>query len=481
MSSASVSSGSVAAIDLGATSGRVVIGRFDHGAVQLDIVQRFPNNPVHCWEGEAEGLHWNLLEQYRAVLAGLRKATLGGDTLLSIGVDSWGLDYGLVRSGALLGNPYHYRDLRTARGVRATHEIVAPEELYDINGLQVMPINSLYQLADDRLAGRLAEHDTALLIPDLITYWLTGEAVAERTNASTTGLLDVRTRGWAQPLIERLGLPAQLFPGLVDPGTPVGTLLPAVAHEVGADIVVHTVGSHDTASALVGMPAVDDEFAYVSCGTWALVGVETEHPVLTAESRAENFTNEGGVDGRIRYLKNIMGLWLQSECLRAWEHDGARIDLQALLAEAAALPTGSRFDANDARLLPPGDMPARIAECCVEAGQPVPRTPAEFVRAISESLADAFSAAVHTAARLTGKAVRVIHIVGGGSQNSLLCQLIADRSGLPVVAGPVEATALGNVLVQGRATSLLSGSLEALRRVVAESVAVRRFSPQRTA
>jgi rhamnulokinase len=474
-----VPSGSVAAIDLGATSGRVVVGRVADGAVSLDVVQRFPNNPVHLWEGGADGLHWNLLEQYRAIRLGLRAALLSeGASLGSIAVDSWGLDYGLIRSGALAGNPYHYRDDRTARGVAATHAIVPPDELYDVNGLQIMPINSVYQLTDDRLAGRLAEGDRALLIPDLVTYWLTGRLVAERTNASTTGLLDVRSREWATGLFERLSLPAGLFPELVDPGTAVGALLPGLAREVGAAVPVHTVGSHDTASAVVGLPVVDDDFAYVSCGTWALVGVEIEEPVLTDAGRLENFTNEGGVDGRIRYLKNIMGLWIQTESIRTWEHDGLSVDLPALLAEAAALPGGSHFDANDPRLLPPGDMPARIAACCAEAGQPVPQTPAEFVRAINESLADAFAAAVHSAAALSGKTVRVVHIAGGGSQNELLCQLAADRLGLPVVAGPVEATAFGNVLVQARATGLLSGTLESLRAIVAASVPTRHYLPR---
>jgi rhamnulokinase len=473
-----MSEASVAAIDLGATSGRVVVGRVTGGTVTLDIVQRFANNPVSYWEGGAEHLHWNLLEQYRAVRLGLRAALRQEGALHSIGVDSWGVDYALLRGGALAGNPYHYRDERTTRGVRETHALVPPEDLYAVSGLQIMPINSVYQLADDRLEGRLHGAERALMIPDLVTYWLTGKMVTERTNASTTGLLDVTTRQWATGLFERLSLPVGLFPELVEAGTTVGALLPDLAGEIGGQVAVHTVGSHDTASAVVGLPAVDEDFAFVSCGTWALVGVETEHPVLTDAGRVANFTNEGGVDGRTRYLKNIMGLWLQSESIRRWEHEGLKIDLPALLDEAAMLPDGSHFDANDPRLLAPGDMPARIAQCCIEAGQPVPQSPAQFVRAINESLADAFAAAVHDAAHLSGKDVRVVHIAGGGSQNSLLCQLSADRLGLPVVAGPVEATALGNVLVQARATGLLSGSLESLRAVAARSASTRRFEPR---
>ncbi|MDO9398782.1 MAG: rhamnulokinase family protein [Herbiconiux sp.] len=473
-----MTSGAVAAVDLGATSGRVVVGHVDGASVRLDVVERFPNTPVLHWEGSADGLHWDILGLYRSIQSGLRAAVLHTPGLQSVGVDSWGLDYGLLRDGALLGNPYNYRDERTAAGVAAAHARVAPEELYGINGLQVMPINSIYQLSADRLAGSLAPGDTALLIPDLITYWLTGERIAERTNASTTGLLDVRTGAWSTSLAERLGLPSGLFPGLVEPGSSIGALLPSLAREVGAALPVHTVGSHDTASAVVGVPAADEEFAYVSCGTWALVGVEVEHPVLTEAGRAANFTNEGGVDGRVRYLQNIMGLWLQSECIRAWEHDGLVVDLPALLAEAAALSTFSLFDANDPRLLARGDMPARIAACCVEAGQPAPTSPASFVRAIAESLAEGFARAVREASSLSGRSVRVIHIVGGGAQNALLCQLTADRSGLPVVAGPVEATALGNVLVQARAVGLAAGSLESLRATVAASTTPHTFRPR---
>jgi rhamnulokinase len=301
--------------------------------------------------------------------------------------------------------------------------------------------------------------------------------LAERTNASTTGLLEVSTRAWSMSLAERLGLPASLLPPIVDPGSEIGALLPGVEAEVGATVPVVTVGSHDTASAVVGVPALDDDFAYISCGTWALVGVELEAPVLDDAARRANFTNETGLDGRIRFLQNITGLWLQSESIRTWERDGQEIDLPALLRAAEALPTGSVFDANDPRLLPPGDMPARIAQCCREAGQPVPQTPAEFVRAINESLAEAFAAAVRTAAELSGKDVTVIHVVGGGSQNALLCRLTAERSGLPVVAGPVEATALGNVMSQARTAGFVSGDLAALRSVVARSATLQRYEP----
>ena len=473
-----MTSGAVAAIDLGATSGRVVLGRVNDGEVRLDVVERFLNNPVRYWEGTTEGLHWNLLDQFRSILIGLRSAAAREPELRSVGVDAWGVDYGLIRRGALLDNPYSHRDERTVEGVRATHEIVTHEELYAVSGLQLIPINTVYQYTADRLAGRVESGDVSLLIPDLIGYWLTGVPAAERTNASTTGLLDVNTREWSSELIARLGFPESLFPSLIDPGATIGGMLPSVAAEIGARMPVVAVASHDTASAVVGVPAVDDEYAYVSCGTWTLVGVELEHPVVSEAARAANFTNEGGLDGRIRFLQNVMGLWLQSESLRTWQREGRDPDLATLLSEAAALPSGSTFDANDPRLLTPGDMPARIAQCCADVGQPVPETPAQFVRAINESLAAAIANTVRTAVELSGKTVKIIHLVGGGSQNELLCRLVANHSQLPVIAGPVEATALGNVVVQARSAGLASGSLESLRAVITRSVSLRRFDPQ---
>jgi rhamnulokinase len=470
--------GSVAAVDLGASSGRVVVGHIDNDIVRLEIVERFMNNPVRTWQGTVDGLQWNALELFRSLIIGLRKAANDNPELRSIGVDSWGLDYGLLRGGALLGNPYSHRDARTDAAVGVTHELVSQKELYSVSGMQFMPINTLYQFTADRLAVRVQPGDTALLIPDLIGYWLTGVEAAERTNASTTGLLNVHTQEWSTDLISRLGFDASLFAQIVDPGQTLGELLPSVQAEIGAQLPVVAVGSHDTASAVVGIPALDDDFAYISSGTWSLAGVELEQPVLSEAARLANFTNETGVDGRIRFLKNITGLWLQSESIRTWEREGLDIDLPALIEGAAALPSGSVFDANDARLFAPGDMPARIAQCCIEAGQPAPQSPAEVTRAINESLAEAYARAVHDAAKLSGKNVKVIHIVGGGSQNALLCQLTANRSGLSVIAGPSEATSLGNVLVQARAAGLLSGSLESLRTVITRSMPLRRYEPR---
>jgi rhamnulokinase len=437
-------SATVAAVDLGASSGRVVRGLVGDGTVKIEEVHRFPNGPVRL----LGTLHWDVLGLYREVLTGLEKA----GEIESIGIDSWAVDYGLLDDrGALLGNPVHYRDSRT-------DGITAPDGLYQLNGLQFQPFNTIFQLQAEPL---LAHAKQLLLIPDLLTYWLTGERGAEYTNATTTGLIDVRSGQWSAELTR--DLPAGLLPDLRHPGSHAGAYngVPVVA-----------VGSHDTASAVVAVPAENERFAYISCGTWSLVGVELTAPVLTEQSRAANFTNEGGVDGTVRYLRNVMGLWLLQECLRCWN-----ADLEPLLREAAQAK-GSLFDANDPVFLPPGDMPARIQQWCRSHDQRVPGTRAEIVRSIVDSLAIAHRDAVADAQRLSGKEVDVVHIVGGGSHNELLCQLTADACGLPVVAGPAEATALGNVLVQGRAAGAAHGTLTDLRTLVRQSHSLRRYLPR---
>lgn len=475
-----MSGGTVAAVDLGATSGRVMLSHVGPNELRLDAVARFPNTPVRT----PDGLHWNILELFRSIVDGLGDARreVGAAGIASIGIDAWAVDYALLRGGRMLGTPYHYRDERTDAAVAAVHESTPFAELYAANGLQFLPFNTLYQFEAERASGMLDLADEALLIPDLIAYWLTGERVAESTNASTTGLLRVDGTGWNDELVARLGFPRRILPHLVQPGERIGTLLEHVASATGlGDVPVTAVGSHDTASAVVAVPMTGPDAAYISCGTWGLVGVELEHPVLTDASREANFTNEGGVDGRVRFLHNVMGLWLLSESVRTWEREaGETIDLPALLAAASAVTTPQPvFDANDARFMAPGDMPARIAGWLGERGMPVPGSRAEFVRCIIESLADAFAAAVLTAAELSGTTVTVIHIVGGGSQNELLCRLTAERAGMPVLAGPVEATALGNVLVQARATGLVQASsdLESLRALVARSFVPQRFEP----
>ena len=441
----------VAAVDLGASSGRVVRGRVGPDELSIETVARFPNGPVE----RPDGLHWDLPALLDHSLAGLRAA----GPVASIGVDAWAVDYGLLRGDELLGLPWCYRDARTATGVEKVHTLIGPDELYRRTGLQFLPFNTIYQLAAER---GLAEADRLLLVPDLVSRWLTGRAVCERTNASTTGLLDVHTGGWDPELLALVGLdPAQLGE-LVDPGTVVGD---AVLDRLAGTPVV-AVGSHDTASAVVGVPMTEPDAAYVSCGTWGLVGVELDRPVVTEASRAANFTNEGGVDGRVRFLTNVMGTWLLSETLRTWGSG----ELPTLLEQAAAYDgQATIFDVQDPRFVPPGDQPARIADWCREHDVPAPHGRVALVRSIVASLAEGFATAVERAAALSAHDVRRVHVVGGGAQNELLCRLLADRLGLPVLAGPVEATALGNVLVQARALGALSGSLEDLRALVART------------
>ncbi|HZU93585.1 MAG TPA: rhamnulokinase family protein, partial [Microbacterium sp.] len=410
----------VAAVDLGATSGRVMIGRIADGVLELELVSRFPNGPVE----REDGLHWDFEALYEHVVAGLTEAVRREPEIESIGIDSWAVDYGLLRDGELLAEPFHYRDGRSDRGVSDVHAIVPFDELYERNGLQFLPFNTLYQY---RVDGRTADADTTLLIPDLIAFLLTGTAVAERTNASTTGLLNVESAEWDLELAERIGIPTGILPPLVDPGTVIGTLRPALAERIGKDLPVTAVGSHDTASAVVAVPLSSADSAYISCGTWGLVGLELREPRVTDAARAANFTHELGVDGRYRFLHNVTGLWLLSETVRAWEaEDGAAIDLPELLTAASeVVGEVPLFDANDPSLSAPGDMPTRIAALL---GDRAPGSRPAFARSIVESIAAAFADAVHTASTLAGRDIDSIHLVGGGSLNRLLCQATADRT-----------------------------------------------------
>ncbi|MFJ6569663.1 rhamnulokinase family protein [Streptomyces sp. NPDC091292] len=463
--------GAFAAVDLGASSGRVIVGRVAPGTLRLTEAHRFRNRPVRV----AEGLRWDVLGLYAGVVDGLRAA----GRVDSVGVDSWAVDYGLLDAdGALLGNPVHYRDARTEGVAEQVWATVPAAELYAATGIQYVPFNTLYQLAAARGTRQLAAAERLLLIPDLITYWLTGEEGTELTNASTTQLIDPRTRDWAHGVASRTGVDLGLFPPLRQPGEPAGLLLPRVLAETGLDgpVAVTTVASHDTASAVAAVPAAAGErFAYICTGTWSLAGLELDAPVLTEASRAANFTNELGIDGTVRYLRNIMGLWLLQECLREWGEP----ELAPLLRDAADLPAlRSVVDAGDPAFLAPGRMPERIAEACRASGQPVPDGPAATTRCILDSLALAHRRAIEEAQTLAGHPVDVVHIVGGGARNALLCQLTADACGLPVVAGPAEAAALGNVLVQARAHGTLAPDRSALRELVARTQEVRRHEPR---
>jgi rhamnulokinase len=435
-----------AAIDFGASSGRVVCGRFDGAVMTLEPCHRFANRPVRL----PDGLRWNLLHLFTEAVGALRGRKLDG-----IGVDTWGVDYALLDAdGRVLGLPFHYRDERTegASGVAG----------YEITGIQDMPINTVYQLLAEKDSAALRAAHSIALVPDLLAYWLSGELANEVTNASTTGLLDARTGRWSLELIERLGLPTRPFKTLVEPGTPLG---PALAHHE-IDAPVYTVASHDTASAYAATPLRDEHSAILSSGTWSLLGLELPGPVFTDPA----LTNERGVDGTIRLLKNVMGLWLEQECARVW--DAGFTELHA----AARAVTGPVpvFDPDDERFLRGGDMPAMVAEACGRGEM----SRGEIVRSIYVSLATKYKLVLERLEASSGREVRTLHVIGGGAQNALLCQLTADVCGREVLAGPVEATALGNVLVQARAAGEL-GSLSDMRAVSAASFQPVSYEPSK--
>jgi len=466
-----------AAVDIGASSGRVMLGRVSPEGASLETVHRFPNGVVE----RDGGLRWDFEALYAEVLEGLHAAAtvaaVQGERIASIGIDTWAVDYGLVdRSGKLVAQPHSYRDSRSRAAVAPVHARLDPARLYRTTGLQFLQFNTIYQLATEKNLDGLQ----ALLIPDLIAFRLTGKRRTEATNASTTGLFDAVAGEWAAEFFAALGLRKDLFPPLIQPGEAFGELLPAVAAAVGlpAETPVVAVGSHDTASAVAAVPALDDAFAYISSGTWSLVGLELKHPVLTEASREANFTNERGVDGTIRYLRNVGGLWLLSECLRTWADEGFHPELTALLEAAAALPAGGpQINADDPYFIAPDNMPERIRAAVRHSGDVLPDHPAAITRCIMDSLAAAYARTITAAERLAGRRVEVVHVVGGGSQNTLLCQLTANATGRPVVAGPVEATALGNVLVQARAASAVSGGLQQVREIVAAGTNLYRYEP----
>ena len=465
------------AADLGASSGRVVVGRLLAGRVELTQVNRFTNGPVQV----GGTLHTDIFTLYSGILDGLRTAGRLFGPLTTVGIDSWAVDYGLLDSaGELLGMPVHYRDSRTEGVVDAVLATVPAAELYAITGIQMLPFNTIFQLAAERGTAAFASARTMLMLPDLIAYWLTGSVGAEVTNASTTALYDATERDWSAALLARLELPRGIFPPLVQPGATIGRLRDEVLAETGLAGPVHVtaVGSHDTASAVVSVPAQDADFAYISCGTWSLVGVELDRPVLTVQARAANFTNEVGVDGTIRFLRNVAGLWLLQECERAWLAEGRGADLATLLREAGdAVAFAALVDPNSAEFLAPGDMPARIARYCATTGQSAPASRGAVVRCILDSLALAYRKAVREASELSGRSAAVVHLVGGGALNTLLCQLTANACERPVIAGPVEAAVLGNILVQARASGAVNGSLAELRGVSARSSQLRRYEP----
>ena len=468
------------AVDLGASTGRVLLGRWDGARFDLQELHRFANDPVTVMGH----IHWDVLQLWAEIKAGLtRYASQYEEGLDGIALDTWGVDFGLFdRAGGLLGNPYHYRDARTDGMVEKVFEVVPREEVFGQTGIQFMQINTLYQLFSmaQNEDPQLEAASTLLTMPNLFYYWLSGQKVAEYTHATTTQCFDARERRWAVGLLERLSIPTHLLPSVVPPGTILGDLLPDIAGEAGLrhSVPVIATASHDTASAVAAIPGLDARSAYISSGTWSLMGVVTPEPVLTPAALARNFTNEGGVGGTIRLLKNIAGLWLLQECRRQWQREGQNFTWDQLLALSDEAPAFvSLVDPDATTFLTPGNMPATLRAYCRRTGQPEPESVGAVVRCCLESLALKYRQVLDDLQDLVGHRLDTVRIVGGGSQNHRLCQFAADACDRPVVAGPVEATALGNILVQAMARGELQG-VEEGRRAVAASVQLQTYEPQ---
>jgi sugar (pentulose or hexulose) kinase len=482
------------ALDLGASSGRALLGRFDGERLAIDEIHRFPNGPVTLPRHTGVSLHWDILDLFGQVKTGIAKAVeCCGPRLVSAGVDTWGVDYGLLDGhGSLIGNPYHYRDSRTVGIEEIAFQRVPKAEIFAATGIQFMRLNTLFQLVaaqeDDRLlpagARALDRAGTLLMTPDLLNYWLTGERASERTIASTSQLLDPWTGRWAVDLITRLQLPERIFPGVIEPGAVVGSLLSHVADETGAlNLRIVAPGSHDTASAVAAVPVTGDarDHAYLSSGTWSIIGVESVEPVVNTRALECNFTNEGGVCSTIRLMKNITGLWVIQECRRTWAQEGARLDWDSIvrLAEAAA-PFSAFIDIDAPEFTVPGNMPARVAAFCRRTAQPIPADKGTIARVVFESLALKYRFTLEALESLVGRRMRVLHIVGGGAQNRLLSQFAANAVGRLVVAGPVEATAVGNLLMQMLATGAIASLAEG-RAMVVRSFHTEAFEPDSVA
>jgi rhamnulokinase len=462
------------AIDLGAESGKIHLGGVSGGRLEAEEVHRFDNVPVRL----PDGLYWDTLRILHEIKLGLRAAARRGGCE-SIGICSWGVDFALLdRNGRLVANPMHYRDARTEKGVKAVAERVGHRDIYAATGIQFMPINTLNQLAAMLDEPNLEVADAMLLMPDLFNYWLAGRRVSERTFASTTQLYDVAQREWAWKLIDEVGLPRRLFQELIDPGTPVGPLLADVAREAGFahPPTVVAIASHDTASAVLAAP-IREGTAYISSGTWSLVGVELPSPVITEAARDANFTNEEGFAATTRLLRNVMGLWILQECRRTWEREGESYDYEELVALAGEAPAFRTYiDPDDAAFLAPGDMPERIRLFSEKAGWRPPGGVGEVVRCILQSLALKYRWVIERAEELARVPIDHVHVVGGGARNRVLNQMVADATGRPVTAGPTEATSVGNLLVQAHAAGEV-GSLDEMREVVRRSTRIDRFEP----
>lgn len=468
------------AFDLGAESGRAVLGLLEGDRLRLEEVHRFPNGPVRV----LDSLHWDVLRLFSEMKRALRMCIQQfGPDLASIGLDTWGVDFALLdRDDRLIGNPYHYRDPRTDGMMEEAFRRVPREEIFQRTGIQFMQLNTLYQLLAMALSNS-AELESAhrlLMMPDLFNFWLTGQKVCELTEATTTQFYDPRAGDWAHLLLKQLSLPTHILGEIVEPGTILGPLVPSVAEEAGSEQVpVIAPACHDTGSAVAAVPfeSASQEGCYISSGTWSLMGVEVAEPIISPQSLEYNFTNEGGVCSTFRLLKNIMGLWLVQECRRVWARQGESYSYDELsqMAEQAA-PFVALVNPDDPAFLHPADMPAEIRAFCARTGQPVPEDKGAMIRCVLESLALTYRSTLEKLETMLGRRLEVIHIVGGGARNRLLCQFTADATQQPVLAGPVEATAIGNVLMQALALGEFA-SLQEARAVVRGSFEMARYEP----
>jgi rhamnulokinase len=455
----------VIAVDLGASSGRVTRTSFDGERFQLDEVHRFPNVPV-----DVDGtLSWDIRSLWREVESGIGKATKDAQ---SVGVDSWGVDYALLGgAGELLSNPVHYRDPRTRGVMEWVFERMPRREIFERTGIQFMALNTLYQLASlvKSESPQLKRASTYLGIPDLFSYWLCGEQGCEYTHATTTQCVNAGEKDWDRELLSRIDVPTDIFPQIIEEGYRLGEY---------KGVPVIAPASHDTASAVVAVPTVTRDYVYLSSGTWSLMGVEIDKPLINDASYNANMTNEGGVEGSFRLLRNVMGLWLEQECLKTWNQSGSPFSHKGLFKEAGSAERfRSLIDPDDQSFLLPGDMPVRIRDYCISTGQDPPSTVGQFIRTIYESLALKYRYVLELLISLTGRNVERIHVIGGGSQNPLLCQMTADSTGRPVVAGPVEATTLGNSIMQLIALGRLDG-MDHAREVLSQSLDTRIYMPE---
>ena len=466
------------AFDLGAESGRGVLGRFDGERIELEELHRFPNGGVRV----LDSLHWDVLRLWSEMKNALSVCARRTEDLKGIGIDTWGVDFALIgKDNSLLGFPYHYRDSRTDGMLNKAFARLSREEIFRRSGGQFIQINTLYQLLSMVIheSPLLKVAETFLMIPDLFNFWLTGHKVCEFTNATTTQFYDPRQKSWSGEICNALDLPYHLLPEIVQPGTQIGTLLPTVCDETGlGETPVIAPGCHDTASAVAAVPAQTENWAYISSGTWSLMGIEVSDPIISNQVLSLNFTNEGGVANTFRFLKNIMGLWLLQECRRTWSRRGRDISYDQLMQLASdAQPFKYLIEPDNETFLRAGDMPSRIIDYCKHTEQIPPRDEGEFVRCILDSLALKYRWVSEKLELVGGKPIEVIHIVGGGARNRLLCQFTANAAAVPVVAGPTEATAVGNIMVQAIATGLIDSISEA-REIISRSFELETYEPR---